>query len=346
MSELKFKKSRYGTLSDGTKVHLFTISNGKMSFSATDFGCTITSILLPNKNGIPTDVLLGYSSLEGYINDHGSYGAAVGRFANRIAGASFQLNGKTYSLDKNDGENCLHGGFDRYEKKVWKAKKVRTKHGLGIEFSRLSPDGEQNFPGNAKIRIIYTLNESNELTLEYFLKTDKPTPVNLTNHAYFNLKGTDGGTIEDHLLQLNCSSYLKVDEHLIPVEKVNVENDSVFDFRTQKLIGKDIAATGLGYDHAFIIDGCDGSLKKAGVLIDEKDRRSMSIYTTCPAAQIYTGNFVEGTVGKNGRLYHNHESVCIETEDFPDAPNHSDFPCCIASPAKPYYQKTVYKFDF
>ena len=190
MSAVSVKKNKFGLLSDGTKVHLFTVSNGKMSFSCSDYGCTVTSIVLPAKGGSQVDVLLGYSSLEGFLNSDLCFGTVVGRFANRIGNASFTLDGVRYQLDKNDaGINTLHGGFDRYEKKMWKAKKVSSRFGKGVRFTRLSPDGEQGFPGNVNISVSYYLNESNTITMEYHASTDKATPLNLTNHAYFNLKG-------------------------------------------------------------------------------------------------------------------------------------------------------------
>lgn len=347
MVNSKFKKSRFGTLSDGKKVHIYTVSNGKMSFSATDFGCTVTSILIPGKDGFKKDVVLGHSTLAGYVNDNSCFGTAVGRFANRIGGGAFSLGGKLYELDKNDsGVNCLHGGFDRYEKKVWKASKIKTEHGIGIEFTRFSPAGEQGFPGNAQLRVIYTLNDENELTFEYFVKTDSPTPVNLTNHSYFNLDGR--GTVENHFLKLNSSAYLEVNDTLVPTgKKISVDEDSDFDFREFKRIGQDIKNVGRGYDHAFMVDGWgDGKLHKIAVMKSEETGISMTVSTTQPAAQVYTANFLEGTVGKFGRVYHNHDALCIETEGYPDAPNHADFPDCIVTPEKPYHEVSVYRFDF
>lgn len=348
MSNLKLTKTKFGTLYDGTKVHLYKISNGKMSFTVTDYGCTLTSILLPSDKNSKVDVLLGCSTLEGYAMSNSCFGTIVGRFANRIANASFTLNGKTYKLDANDGKNSLHGGFDRYEKKVWEAKKIKTEHGIGVEFSRFSKDGEQGMPGNLLLKVIYTLNEKNELTLDYFAKTDKDTPVNLTNHAYFNLKGYNGGSIEDQELQMDCSKFVEVNENLIPTGVLaSVDANPAYDFRTSKLIGKDMKDTGDGYDHAFCIDSYgNGKLNKFAVLKDPSSGRSMTVSTTLPACQIYTGNFIEGVPGKNGFLHHIHDAVCLETESYPDSPNHEEFPSCIVRPDKPYHEVTVYKFDF
>lgn len=350
MSNIKIQSKNFGTLYDGSEVQIFVISNDSMSVSCTDFGCHLTSIKLPSKNGQFVDVLLGCSTLEGYAQSDCDFGPVVGRFANRIGGAKFSLNGKTYNLDKNDNsKNFLHGGFDCYEKKLWLAKKIKNVNGEGIQFTRTSYDGEQKFPGNVDFTVNYTLNENNELTLEYIGIPDEATPINLTNHAYFNLKGYDGGSIEDQELQLDCSKFVEVDENLIPTGKLlDVKENSAFDFLNPKLIGKDISKTQMGYDHAYCIDkfADTNSVNKFAVLKDPFSGRTMTVSTNLPACQIYTGNFIEGIVGKNGFKHHKHDAICLETEFYPDAPNHSDFPCCIFTPENPYHAITVYKFDF
>ena len=341
------EKKNFGVLYDGNKIDLYTVSNGQMSFSATNFGCTLTNIILPAAGGKKVDILLGRSTLEGYASSNSSFGALVGRIANRVGGASFLLNGREYKLDKNDGDNCLHGGFDRFEKKLWKAKQIKNEHGIGVEFKRMSLDGEQRMPGNLQIKVIYTLNEKNELRLEYFAKTDAPTPVNLTNHAYFNLKGWMGGSVEDLQLQIASSRFIEVNENLIPTGKlISVDDQKPFDFREAKLIGRDIANTNGGYDHAFCIDGYDGNLREFAHLKNPASGCTMSVSTTLPACQIYTGNFLDGIEGKNGFTHHARDAVCMETEMYPDAPNHADFPSCIVYPEKPYHEITVYKFGF
>ena len=347
MSNLKVKKGKFGLLSDGTKVHLYTISNGNMSFSATDYGCTITSIILPGKNNSKVDVVLGYSSLEGYLLSNLSFGTVVGRFANRIADASFTLNGTKYELDHNDGNNCLHGGFNRWEKMMWKARKIHTENGTGIEFTHTSHDGEQGFPGTLKAKVIYTLSEDNVLTFDYQAVTDKATPVNITNHSYFNLKGYNGGNIEDQILQLNCNHYLEVNDKLIPTgNKIDVKG-TAFDFTVPKPIGKDIADTGIGYDHCYLCDmeSATENPKLAAVLKDPASGRKMSVKTTQPGIQLYTSNFIEGFMGKQGIVYHNHDAVCLETQCYPDSPNHPDFPDCILKPGEVYHQITQYIFE-
>ncbi len=348
MHDLKLKKARYGLLSDGTKIHLYTVSNGEMSFSTTEYGCTLTSIKLPNgKEGV--DILLGYSQLDGYINSSSCFGTVVGRFANRIGGASFTLDGKEYKLDKNDNGNMLHGGFDRWEKKVWNVSPVMTKYGLGVKYTRTSYDGEQGFPGTVKASVSYTLSEDNTLTLEYEAVSDKATPINLTNHAYFNLKGESGGSVEDQELQMFCDNYLEVDDKLIPTGKLIPVAGNAFDFTSPKLIGKDIADTKGGYDHCFCVrknpDGKD-SLSIAAIVKDPASGRKMIMKTTEPGVQLYTGNFINGEKGKNGFVYAKHGALCLEAEAYPDAPNKTNFPSCILQPGQVYYQVTQYSFEF
>ncbi|MFA6936663.1 MAG: aldose epimerase family protein [Treponema sp.] len=344
---MKLKKAKFGIMSDGTKVHLYTVSNGKMSFSVTDYGCTLTSIILPAKNNTTVDALLGYSSFEGYLNSGYCFGTVVGRFANRIGGASFTLDGKKFNLDKNDGENTLHGGFDRYEKKMWKAKEVRTSAGLGVQFTRKSYDGEQGFPGNVKIKVTYTLNENNTITLDYKATSDKSTPINLTNHAYFNLRGYNGGSVLDQELQLDCNEYLEVDSGLIPTgKKIKVEGNA-FDFTKAKLIGKDFAEVGSGYDHCFCLSNPNSNEPvKFATVKDPESGRKMNVSTTLPGVQFYSANWIDGIQGKQGFVYHNHDALCLETEGFPDSPNKESFPSTILHPGEEYHQITEYNFEF
>lgn len=346
---MNITKSVFGTLYDGTEVHLYKVDNGKMSFTAMDYGCTITGIFLPGGDR-NVDILLGCSTLDGYVSSDYCFGTVVGRVANRIGGARFSLGGKVYTLDKNDGAACLHGGYDRYEKKMWSAREIRAEGEAGVEFSRVSYAGEQGMPGSAEITVKYTLNDGNALTLEYFAAVSEATPVNLTNHSYFNLKGYDGGSAEELELRLDCSKYVEVDEALIPTGRlIDVGTASPFDFRTPHLIGRDISRTGVGYDHAFCIDKYDrgsGEPVAFALLRDPESGRTMEVSTTCPACQIYTANFIEGAAGKNGHTHHAHDAVCMETEAYPDAVNQSAFPSCIATPESPYHEITVYKMGF
>jgi len=348
MGNLSFKKNRFGQLSNGSKVHLYTISNGKMSFSTTDYGCTITSIILPAREGKKVDVLVGFDSLEGYLTHGGCYGTIVGRFANRIGNGTFTLDGVKYNLDINNGPNTLHGGFDRWERKVWKAKKVHNKNGLGIEFTRKSYDGEQGMPGNVKISVTYLLNENNVLTLDYRATTDKATPINMTNHAYFNLKGVHGGTIEDQILKMDCDKYLEIDDGLIPTGKLLDVKNTAFDFTSPKTIGQDIKQTGDGYDHCYCLTNPSENEEPRlfAELKDPASGRKMTVATTQPGVQLYTANSIAGIVGKDNFEFVDHGAVCIETQHYPDSPNKKEFPTTILRPGEEYHQITQYGFEF
>lgn len=351
---MKVTKQKFGVLSDGTKVNLYTVKNDFMSFSCTDYGCTLTSIVLKNKDGSKTDVLLGYSSFEGFLNSNYSFGALVGRFANRIGKASFTLNGKKYELDKNDGPNTLHGGFVRYEKVMWKAKVIEEDNYCGVKFSRLSPNGEQGFPGNVKLTVSYLLDKNNNLTCFYTAETDQATPINLTNHAYFNLAGN--GSVENHTIQMNSNKYLEVSPKLIPTGNLLDVEGTVFDFTKEKKIGKDIKDVGVGYDHCYVTEMYDPENPQCGLPLDDKDLvefcivkepesgHEMEVFTNMEGCQFYSGNYIKGIIGKNGRVYNNHEAFCLETQCFPDTPNQKGFPTCVLEPGQKMKAKTIYSF--
>ena len=351
---MEIKKQKYGLLSDGTKVHLYTITNDNMSFSCTDYGCTITSIVLNNKNGTKTDVLLGYSTFEGYLNSKLCFGAIVGRFANRIGKACFTVDGKKYNLDKNDGPNTLHGGFNGYDKMMWKGKIIKEKNRYGVKFSRLSIDGEQGFPGNCKIEISYYLDNNNNLTCYYTAETDKATPINITNHAYFNLNGN--GTIENHTAQMNSNYILEVNPKLIPTGKLTPVENTPFDFTKEKEIGKEIKAVGPGYDHCYVTEMYNPENKQCGLPLNDTDLvdfctvkskesgHEMQVFTNMEGCQFYTANYIKGVIGKNGKEYSAHDAFCLETQCFPDTPNKADFPTCILQPGQKMKAKTIYAF--
>lgn len=350
------KKQILGTLCDGQKVSLYTVSNGKMSFCAMDYGCTLTGIFLPNKTGGgKTDILLGHSTLDAYVASSSCFGSIVGRFANRIGGAKFSIGNDEYSLDKNDnGANTLHGGFTRLDHFVWKSAPIDGKEGCGVKFTRRSADGEQGFPGNLDVCVSYTLGKDNRLTLKYTATTDKATPVNFTNHAYFNLSG--GGSVLEHTMQSDCEGYLEVDKDLIPTGKIIPVSGTPFDFTTEKPLGRDIAKTGAGYDHCYVTPAYNKDksavplkakpLVVAAVLRDAKTGRTMTVETNQEGIQVYTANSVGGIVGKNARVYQKHDAVCLETQCFPDTPNKAEFPPCILHPGETYKAVTVYGFKF
>ena len=353
---MKIVKQKFGMLSDGTKVNLFTVKNDKMSFSCTDYGCTLTSIVINKDDGTKTDVLLGFSTLEGYLNTKFCFGSIVGRFANRIGKASFTLNDTKYQLDKNDGPNTLHGGFDGYDKMMWSAKEIKKKNQCGVKFTRVSPNGEQGMPGNVKLEVSYLLDDNNNLTCYYTATTDKPTPINITNHAYFNLAGK--GSVKNHTVKMNSDYILEVDSKLIPTGKLLPVKDTPFDFTTEKKIGEEIKEVGVGYDHCYVTEIYSEENKQAALPLDSsdlvefaqvKDESSgieMDVYTNLEGCQFYTGNYIKGIVGKNGVVYQSHDAFCLETQAFPDSPNKPDFPTSILEPGQKYKAKTVYSFRF
>lgn len=342
---MKIRKRTFGLLSNGRKVSLFTISNRDMSFSVTNYGCTITSIMVPDKQGKEEDVVLGYSTLEGYIENPVFFGCLVGRFANRIAGGRFALAGTEYDLDKNDNGNCLHSGFHGYHRMLWKAKPFSTGKEAGVLFYRKSPDGEQGFPGELDMKIRYSLTANNDIVISYSAKTDAPTPVNLTNHTYFNLGGHDSDTILNHNVQLFADRYVPVDGAAIPAGEIRAVADSPFDFRSPKEIGRDIAEVPGGYDHTWEINRAGDEPNPVAGVYDPDSGRAMTVYSTQPGVQFYTGNFLSGIQGKYGAMYGKHSAFCLETQHFPDSPNRPEFPDSILLPGERYRHETIWHFD-
>ncbi|MCR5606654.1 MAG: galactose mutarotase [Treponema sp.] len=358
MSEFDIKKTDFGVLPDGKQVSLYKVSNGKISFSVTDYGCTITSILLPkkDKDGEYDDIVMGYDNLNDYINSSTCFGALVGRFANRIKDASFSLKGNTYHLDKNDGKNMLHGGFFRYEHQFWTAKEIINEDFCGISFSRKSSFEEQGFPGNLDITISYKLNKKNEIILEYSAVSDADTVINITNHSYFNLSGDFSKNVLDEKLELAFDAYLEVNDELIPTGKIIDVEGTPFDFRKEKLLSKDFAAVkgsdvNGGYDHCFCFKDCKEKkswtcdVKKVAVLHDEKTNRKMSVWTNLVGMQLYTSNFIDNEKGRNGAVYMKHGGVCLETQCYPDSPNREAFPSCVLTKGEKYNACTKFCFD-
>lgn len=343
---MKIKKKSFGVLSTGQKVSLYTISNGDMSFSVTNFGCIITSINLPNAIGTRDDIVLGYSTLEGYTNNVPYFGCIVGRFANRISNAAFNLIGKTWNLTPNDSTNTLHGGNPGYHKAVWKARPFSNNREAGVVFSRKSPSGEQGFPGNLDLSVTYSLSENNDISLRYSAKTDEPTPVNLTNHTYFNLAGSSSPSVLDHQVQLFADRYIPVNEKAIPSGEILDVVGTPFDFRSPKAIGKDISQVTGGFDHTWEINRSGEALNVVAGVYEPVTRRSLTVYSTQPGVQFYTGNFLDNEKGKMGCLYSNHAGFCLETQHFPDSPNRPEFPSCFLLPGDKYKQNTVWHFDF
>ena len=348
---MEVRKERFGLLSSGAAVSLFTVSNGNMSFSAIDYGCCITSILLPASKGGYDDVVLGYSTLEGYIRNKPHFGSIIGRCAGRIADAEFSLEGKRYELTRNaNGVHCLHGGYPSYDKQLWQADIINGCNEAGMRFFKISPDGEQGFPGDVQITVSYTLSKDNTIILRYEAKTTKTTPVSLTNHSYFNLNPAGmqcGGYISalNHQVQLFAGSYVEVDASLIPTGKLISVEGTPFDFRAPKALSQDIGRLENGYDGTWLRDAdSSGDIPLVAVVTEPTTGRVLSIYSTQPAITMYTGNFLSGECGKNGDIYNKHSGICFETQHVPDSPNHAEFPSVWVYPGEVYRHETQWRF--
>ena len=344
---MEVKKSIWGKLNDGRIVHIFELENKNgMRIRIGEYGGIVTNLFAPDKNGKFDDIVLGYDNLQNYIKNSPYFGAIVGRYANRINRGIFYIDGKKYQLSINDGKNHLHGGKKGFDKVLWKGKSFENDDGVGVELSYLSKDGEEGYPGNLKVKVIYFLNNKNQLIITYKAKTDKPTPINLSNHSYFNLKGAGNGTILNHYLTINADKYTEVNNELIPTGRLLPVKGTPFDFKTPHKIGERIDKVKGGYDHNFVLNKEKGDILTFAVRLEEPESgRIMEIYTTQPGIQFYSGNFLDGTiVGKYGKRYYKHYALCLEPQHFPDSPNHKNFPDTILRPGKEYYQKTVYEF--
>ena len=345
--QMKVRKDVFGKLSDGRTVHLFYLKNSKgMEVDIIEYGGIVTKLIVPDRKGKFGDIVLGFDKLEDYVKKSPYFGAIVGRYANRINRGIFFIDGKKYQLSINDGRNHLHGGKKGFDKVLWKGRSFSKDNGVGVELSYLSKDGEEGYPGNLNVKVIYFLDNENKLTITYRATTDKPTPVNLSNHSYFNLKGAGNGDILGHFLTINADKYTEVNSELIPTGKLLAVAGTPFDFRTPHKIGERIDKVKGGYDHNFVLNKKkENELSFAVKLEDPESGRIMEIYTTQPGIQFYSGNFLDGTiVGKYGKRYYKHYALCLEPQHFPDSPNHKNFPDAILRPGKEYFQKTVYIF--
>ena len=340
---MKIDKKNFGYLSNGKKAKLWTLCAGDLKFSLTNIGAAWTSLIVPSRKG-KNDILLGFSGLDGYLNNIPYFGVTVGRYANRIKNASFNLDGKTYNLEANDGKNTLHSGSRGFAKRFWKSEAYKNNKGVFVRFELESPDGDCGFPGKLDAVVSYGLTNSNKIICDYYAKVDKPCPVNLTNHAYFNLAGEGNGDILSHEVLLHSSSYVEVDKNCIPTGRLHPVDGTDFDFRVRrKICLKD--KTFKGYDHCFVLNGEPDTLNPCAEVYEPDCGRTMKVYTTQPGVQFYTGNHLNIT-GKYGSNYVKHSGFCLETQHFPDAPNQQCFIQCTASPQKDYHQKAVFEFDF
>ncbi len=349
-STARFSKQSFGKTETGDQVELYTLTNSKgVAAAITNYGGILVSLKVPDRAGKLADVVLGHDELDNYKAKSPYFGAIVGRYGNRIGKAKFTLNGIEYKLARNDGENSLHGGIKGFDKALWNAKEIDG--GKGLELTYLSKDGEEGFPGNLAVTVIYSLNDENELKIDYSATTDKDTVVNLTNHSYFNLAGQGEGDVLGHQVTINADRFTPVDAGLIPTGELKPVEGTPFDFRTPHTIGARIndkdeqLALGRGYDHNFVINRTAEGLIAAVRVSEPKTGRVMEVLTTEPGVQFYTGNFLDGTItGKGGKVYQQRYGFCFETQHFPDSPNKPGFPSVVLKPGGRYHTTTLYRF--
>jgi aldose 1-epimerase len=341
----------FGKTADGTPVEVFTLKNANgMVAKIMTLGATLIELEVPDKKGKLADVVLGFDNVAGYQSDDNQYfGCTTGRVANRIAKGKFTLDGKDYTLAVNNGPNHLHGGTKKsLDKVVWKGEFAKSMIGSAVRFTYTSPDGEESYPGKLDISVIYALTDKNELRIEYSATTDKATPVNLTNHSYFNLAGAGADTILDHELTVNADRYTPTDENLIPTGKIAPVKGTPLDFTKPAKIGERIEqltkTASLGYDHNYVLNGKDPKTP-AAKLRDPASGRALTVYTDQPGIQVYSGNFLKGPKGKGGKVYKHRGAICLETDHYPDSVNHPEFPSIILKPGQTYKHVCIYAFE-
>jgi aldose 1-epimerase len=347
-TKMSIQKESFGQTPDGQPVDLYTLTNvNGLKARITNYGAIVVSLEVPDSNGKVADVTLGYGKLDGYIKNNSPYfGAIIGRYANRIGKAKFVLNGVEYKLAANDGENHLHGGIKGFDKVVWGAEEVKTADEVGLKLTYMSKDGEEGYPGNLVCIVTYTLTKNDELKISYEALSDKPTVINLTNHAYWNLAGQGSGDILGHELMLNADKYTPVDKGLIPTGEIKSVKDSPMDFTKPMTIGSRIDKVEGGYDHNYVLKSTGGTLALCARVYEPKSGRVMEVYTTEPGIQLYSGNFLNGTItGKAGKVYKQHYGFCLETQHFPDSPNKPKFPSVVLNAGDKYTTVTAYKFS-
>ena len=332
-----------GVTHDGKMVRTWTLAGrGGLVARVTNYGTILQSLHVPDRNGKTADVVLGFDDVRRYFEPHPFFGATAGRVANRIANAAFTLDGKTYALAKNNGPHSLHGGKRGFDKYVWDAEAGDSSEGLWVQFTRVSPDGEEGYPGNVRVTVTYIVTHANELKVAMTATTDQPTLVNLAHHSYWNLAG--GGDILGHEMQLHCDRYTPGDATLVPKGTIEPVAGTPFDFRTSKPIGRDIAAAG-GYDTNFVVNGAAGELRPVATVVEPTSGRVMELLATEPGVQFYTANFMDGkTLGKGGVAYPKHGGFCLETQKYPDAVHHPDWPSPILRPGQTYRHLMVHRF--
>lgn len=346
---MTIEQRAFGTTAEGEAVEQYVLTNrnGLQAWLMT-YGATWTHMLVPDREGRLGDVLLGFDSLEPYLAGNPYFGSTTGRVANRIAGGKFSLDGRDYELATNNGPNHLHGGVMGLDKVIWKAEALDTESGPAVKFTHTDPDGANGYPGTVAMEVVYTLTHDDEMRIDYRATTDQPTPINLTNHAYFNLGTPASGTVLDHLLTLDASRYTPVDDTLIPTGEIAPVNGTPMDFTEPTAIGLRVDEVGpepTGYDHNWVLEGDTGSLRRAARIVDPQSGRALEIWTDQPGIQFYSGNFLDGTItGKDGVVYEKHQGFCLETQHFPDSVNQPQFPSTILRPGEEYRTTTVHRF--
>jgi len=354
-ADLAVTRAPFATMPDGAEIDVYTLTNENgIKIRVINYGAIVLSIETPDVNGDFADIVLGYDTLASYLEATPYFGAVVGRYGNRIANGTFTLDGKTYTLAKNDGDNALHGGNVGFDKVVWEAKALKEKQRVGVELHYLSKDGEEGYPGNLDVTVRYWLDNQDAWTIEYEATTDKATPVNLTQHTYWNLAGHDSGDILGHQLRLFADRFTPVDKGLITTGELRPVAGTPMDFTNMKAIGKEINAEteqlkfGLGYDHNWVLSSKTdqkSGLRMAARVVEPKSGRVLNVRTEEPGIQFYCGNFLDGTnIGKGGHAYQYRNGFCLETQHYPDSPNKPDFPSTILKPGEKYETRTVYQF--
>ena len=332
----------YGQTSNGTAVDQYLLTNAHgITMSLITYGAIVTSINVPDRDGNQANVVLGFDTLEGYLTNAPYFGAICGRYANRIAAGKFTLDGTEYTLATNNAPNHLHGGIRGFDKVVWHAEPIEDTDSVGVRFTYVSADGKEGYPGELKATVVYSLTNSNEMRIDYTATSNQATPINLTNHCYWNLAG--GGDVLGHQLQLHCSQYLPVDDTLIPTGQRQDVAGTPMDFTSPKAIGAQLADVEGGYDHCYVFGDVSSEPKLIARLEHPGTGRVMEILTTEPGVQLYTGNFLDGSAGTGG--FQQHEGLCLECQHFPDSPNQPDFPTTILQPAEVYRQTTIHRFS-
>jgi aldose 1-epimerase len=340
----------FGKTPEGRNIQLYTLTNQSgMQVALATYGGTVIQLLTPDRSGKLADVALGFGSIQPYFTKSPFFGALIGRYGNRIGKGRFTLDGKTYRLPTNDGKNTLHGGPKGFDKQLWTAE-VLSQNPPAVRFSRLSPDGEEGFPGNLTVAATYTLTNRDELRIQYVAQTDKPTVLNLTNHTYFNLAGAGNGNVLGHQVRIHAKAYTPVDAGFIPTGKIVDVTGTPFDLRKWTIIGNNIQAVGgtpVGFDHNYVLRMAPAKRPLlAAEVWDPGSGRLLKVYTDQPGVQFYTGNFLDGTIkGKGGKIYHQHDSFCLETQHFPDSPNRPNFPSTVLRPGETFKSTTIYKFS-